>query len=204
LQSNRSKVSSMTNNSKLKGALREAIVLIDRPKRSALINILADIVSEVLNCPINDAKDFYSMSVSEIVEELSNESKMTPVDHALIMIEIIAGQCGLSSRIVREVSRKREIVEPRQISMYLIRTYFSSMSYARIGNLFGKDHATVLHAIKTVKSLRATDNGFKRKFHECMVALSEAGYLFPEDFYPNLTKQTVKHEDQQITSDVQY
>ena len=60
-------------------------------------------------------------------------------------------------------SRKRQIVQARQISMYLSRNLISNCSLATIGaETGGKDHATVLHACMTVSDLMATDKVFKK------------------------------------------
>lgn len=62
-------------------------------------------------------------------------------------------------------SRKRELVQARQISMYLSRNHTNN-SLASIGSLTGgRDHATVLHACNTVKDLLDTD----RSFRKCVV-----------------------------------
>ena len=53
-------------------------------------------------------------------------------------------------------TRKREIVTARQVSMMLAKT-FTKYSLAKIGNEIGKkDHATVLHACKTISNLLDT------------------------------------------------
>lgn len=60
-------------------------------------------------------------------------------------------------------SRKRQIVQARQISMYLCRNLISNCSLASIGaETGGKDHATVLHACMTVSDLMQTDKNFKK------------------------------------------
>lgn len=60
-------------------------------------------------------------------------------------------------------SRKRQIVQARQISMYLCRNLISNCSLATIGaETGGKDHATVLHACTTVNDLMSTDKTFKK------------------------------------------
>jgi chromosomal replication initiator protein len=47
-------------------------------------------------------------------------------------------------------SRKREIVEPRQVAMYLLREELKS-SFPFIGRKFnGKDHTTAIHSFKKV------------------------------------------------------
>ena len=60
-------------------------------------------------------------------------------------------------------SRKRQIVQARQIAMFLSRNLISNCSLATIGQeIGGKDHATVLHACSTVSDLMATDKIFKK------------------------------------------
>ncbi|SHE66019.1 chromosomal replication initiator protein DnaA [Mariniphaga anaerophila] len=59
-------------------------------------------------------------------------------------------------------TRKREIVQARQITMYFSKT-LTKYSLASIGAQIGnKDHATVLHACKTVNNLKDTDKNFRQ------------------------------------------
>ncbi len=46
-------------------------------------------------------------------------------------------------------SRKKEIVEPRQIAMYLLREILN-MSYPYIGEKFGRDHTTAIHSYEKI------------------------------------------------------
>ena len=58
-------------------------------------------------------------------------------------------------------TRKRETVQARQIAMYFSKSMTKS-SLAAIGSqIGGKDHATVLHACRTVANLKDTDKNFK-------------------------------------------
>jgi chromosomal replication initiator protein len=58
-------------------------------------------------------------------------------------------------------TRKREIVQARQIAMFFSKNMTKS-SLASIGSqIGGKDHATVLHACKTVSNLKDTDKNFR-------------------------------------------
>ena len=62
-------------------------------------------------------------------------------------------------------TRKRHIVQARQLAMFFAKKY-TKASLASIGSQIGKrDHATVLHACKTVDNLSSTDKQF-RKFVE--------------------------------------
>ncbi len=59
-------------------------------------------------------------------------------------------------------TRKREVVQARQIAMYLCRN-MTSASLSAIGSeLGGKNYATVLYACSTVCDLMATDRSFRQ------------------------------------------
>ncbi len=59
-------------------------------------------------------------------------------------------------------TRKREVVQARQITMYFSKS-LTKYSLTSIGAQVGdKDHATVLHACKTVNNLKDTDKNFRQ------------------------------------------
>lgn len=67
--------------------------------------------------------------------------------------------------------RTRQIVRPRQIAMWLAKN-LTSQSYPAIGDAFGgRDHTTVLHAVRTVESLRAKDNELNHDVHVLLQVL---------------------------------
>lgn len=67
---------------------------------------------------------------------------------------------------LKSKTRKREVVQSRQVAMYFAKTYTKN-SLASIGSqIGGKDHATVLHACKTVNNLMETDKCFRRSIQE--------------------------------------
>lgn len=75
--------------------------------------------------------------------------------------QTVCGYFGITVDVMLSKSRKREIVQARQLSMYLGRN-FTKSSLSVIGaNNGGKDHSTVLHACSTVQDLIATDKNFK-------------------------------------------
>lgn len=69
---------------------------------------------------------------------------------------------GVNPNTLKGKQRKREILVPRQISMYLMRD-LTNLSLEEIGSFFGRDHSTVLNAIKRVNSMMTNDAFFKRK-----------------------------------------
>ncbi len=68
--------------------------------------------------------------------------------------------------MMQSKTRKREIVQARQVAMYFSKNLTKS-SLATIGaQIGGKDHATVLHACKTVNNLIDTDKRFRTQITE--------------------------------------
>ena len=73
--------------------------------------------------------------------------------------------------------RNREYVVIRQIAMSLLHMKNNrSLSYA--GRYFSKNHATVYHAMKTVKNLLDTDTMFRMQYSHLFV-----GIKFPVNLY---------------------
>jgi len=63
-------------------------------------------------------------------------------------------------------TRKREIVQARQITMYFAKK-FTRSSLKTIGEHFtGKDHTTVIHSCQTVENLMETDQAYREKLLE--------------------------------------
>jgi chromosomal replication initiator protein len=59
-------------------------------------------------------------------------------------------------------SRYREVVNARQVCMWVMHKY-SSATLRAIGNHFNRDHATVVHSLLMVDNLCATDKQFKAR-----------------------------------------
>ena len=67
--------------------------------------------------------------------------------------------------------RSRQIARPRQVAMWLAKN-LTSQSYPAIGEAFGgRDHTTVLHAIRTIESLRGKDSDLNHAIHVLLQVL---------------------------------
>ena len=56
--------------------------------------------------------------------------------------------------------RARAVARPRQVAMYLSKQ-LTARSLPEIGRKFGgRDHTTVMHAVRKIEELKSTDNGF--------------------------------------------
>jgi hypothetical protein len=61
-------------------------------------------------------------------------------------------------KLLRTKSRKRELVEARQLVMYFLRFFNGEkMTWLAIGEKYGKDHATAMHAFDHIEDLIDTD-----------------------------------------------
>ncbi len=88
-------------------------------------------------------------SVKEILSDLTLESRSKSISPKDI-IDIVAKFYNLSSKEIVSNSRKKELVTPRQIAIYLIREELNT-SYPTIGNeLGGRDHTTAMHAYNKI------------------------------------------------------
>lgn len=79
---------------------------------------------------------------------------------------VVCSYYNLSEEQLLASTRKREIVQARYLSMYFAKM-FTKCPLTGIGAQIGKkDHATVLHACKTVNNLIATDKQFRMQAEE--------------------------------------
>jgi chromosomal replication initiator protein len=92
-------------------------------------------------------------------------SKTVKMEKKQITLEkiqnVVSSYFKINISEIHSKSRKREIVQARQVTMFLSKKY-TDYSYSHIGNIVGKrDHATVLHACKTIQDNLDVDKGFR-------------------------------------------
>lgn len=97
--------------------------------------------------------------VSGLVDKIVAENKVEITVGAIQ--DSVCNYFDISQTQFLSKTRKREIVQARQIAMYLSHT-LTKNSLSTIGSLLGgKDHATVIHACNTVSDLMDTDRTFR-------------------------------------------
>lgn len=110
----------------------------------------------------NDAID--TNLARRIIGDFSNYEKKTPTIEEIV--KKVADYYGVEPESINTRSRKREVVLVRQIAMYFAKKYLD-LSTAKIGLYVGnRDHATVLHACKTIANLADTDKQFRTELSE--------------------------------------
>ncbi len=89
---------------------------------------------------------------------IKNTSKEISMEH---IQKLVCEYFEVPVEMVKSKTRKREIVQARQISMYLAKSH-TKTSLKSIGAFFGgRDHSTVIYACQTVEDLIDTDKKFK-------------------------------------------
>lgn len=127
-----------------------------REMEGALISILAQ--------SSMNKKEITPSLAAKVIEKFV---KSMPREITVEFIQkLVCEYFGIPLEKMHSKTRKREIVQARQIAMFFSKN-FTKSSLAAIGSKCGnKDHATVLHACKTVKNLVDTDKGFKKYVDE--------------------------------------
>ena len=128
--------------------------------------------------------------------------------------EVVCNYFEMPVESLESKTRKREIVQARQIAMFFAKE-LTKQSLAAIGSQIGKkDHATVLHACKTVNNLIDTDKQFKydiddisKKIKEALFDFTSTGMKKIENrtirlFDPRTTKPSTSGEDVTVSLDV--
>lgn len=78
------------------------------------------------------------------------------------LLEIICNTYKIDEKklLISGGSRKKEFKEPRQIHMALLHKVFG-VSQAKAAGIYGLDHATCIHAFKTIRNYYQTDKQFR-------------------------------------------
>ena len=103
--------------------------------------------------------------------------------------KFVANFYGIDIDLLKSKTRKREVVQARQIAMYFAKSMTKS-SLATIGlHCGGKDHATVLHACRTVNNLMDTDKRFRGYIEDLKKKISLVIAGMEQDCYKCCTRK---------------
>lgn len=127
-----------------------------RELEGALISLLAQSSMNRKAITLELAKQMIDKFVKNTAREVS-------IDY---IQKVVCDYFDMPLELLKSKTRKREVVQARQIAMYFSKCMTKS-SLATIGlHCGGKDHATVLHACRTVNNLMDTDKRFKNYIEE--------------------------------------
>ena len=123
-----------------------------RELEGALVSLLAQSMLNKREITLELAAKLINKLVKNSKRELSIE----------YISKVVCDYFSMPVDALQTKTRKREIVQARQIAMYFSKS-LTKYSLASIGSQIGsKDHATVLHACKTVNNLKDTDKNFRQ------------------------------------------
>ncbi|MDP4665467.1 MAG: chromosomal replication initiator protein DnaA [Flavobacteriaceae bacterium] len=133
-----------------------------RELEGALISLIAQSSLNKKSITLDLAKQMIDKFVKNTAREVS-------IDY---IQKVVCDYFDLPIELLKSKTRKREIVQARQIAMYFAKKMTKS-SLANIGlHCGGKDHATVLHACRTVNNLQETDKHFRKYLDDLEKKLS--------------------------------
>ncbi len=123
-----------------------------RELEGALVSLLAQSMLNKREITLELAAKLINKLVKNSKRELSIE----------YISKVVCDYFNMPVDALQAKTRKREVVQARQIAMYFSKS-LTKYSLASIGAQIGsKDHATVLHACKTVNNLKDTDKNFRQ------------------------------------------
>ncbi len=124
-----------------------------RELEGAMISILAHASFSKREVGLSLAKEIVNNFTSKGTRELTIEQ----------IHEVVCDQFQVDPEQVRSKTRKREVVQARQLTMFLAK-HCTNSSLKQIGKYFsGRDHSTVIHANQAVQNLMETDRQFKEQ-----------------------------------------
>jgi len=127
-----------------------------RELEGALISLLAQSTLNKKEITLDLAKDMIDKLIKNTKREIS-------IDY---IQKVVCNYFNIPIEQIQSKTRKREIVQARQVAMFFSKS-LTKASLATIGTqIGGKDHATVLHACKTVNNLIETDKRFRIQIDE--------------------------------------
>jgi len=127
-----------------------------RELEGALISLLAQSTLNKKEITLDLTKEMIDKLIKSTKREIS-------IDY---IQKVVCNYYNIGLEQLQSKTRKREIVQARQVAMFFSKSMTKS-SLATIGSqIGGKDHATVLHACKTVNNLIETDKRFRLQVDE--------------------------------------
>ncbi len=115
-------------------------------------------ISLIAQSSLNKKAVTLELAKQMIDKFVKNTAREVSIDY---IQKVVCDYFDLPIELLKSKTRKREVVQARQIAMYFAKKMTKS-SLANIGaHCGGKDHATVLHACRTVNNLQETDKQFR-------------------------------------------
>jgi|TARA_B100001094_G_scaffold323481_1_gene374461 chromosomal replication initiator protein len=136
--------------------------IIDFIAKNITINIReleGAIISLIAQSSFNKKEITLELAKNVVDKFVKNTKREVSIDY---IQKIVSEYFQMDVSTLQSKTRKRHIVQARQLAMFFAKKY-TKASLASIGSQIGhRDHATVLHACKTVDNLSFTDKQFRK------------------------------------------
>ncbi|MFI1772172.1 chromosomal replication initiator protein DnaA [Thalassobellus citreus] len=117
------------------------------------------IISLIAQSSFNKKEITIDLARTIVEKFVKNTKREVSIDY---IQKVVSDYFQMDVDTLQSKTRKRHIVQARQLAMFFAKK-FTKASLASIGSQIGKrDHATVLHACKTVDNLSSTDKQFRK------------------------------------------
>ena len=117
------------------------------------------IISLIAQSSFNKKEVTLELAQQVVEKFVKNTKREVSIDY---IQKVVSDYFEMDVATLQSKTRKRHIVQARQLAMFFAKK-FTKASLASIGTQIGKrDHATVLHACKTVDNLAETDKQFRK------------------------------------------
>ena len=147
----------------------EVIEFVAKNINSNIRELEGAIISLIAQSSFNKAEITVELAKEVINKFVKNNRREVSIDY---IQKVVSDYFQMDIQTLQSKTRKRHIVQARQIAMYFAKK-FTKASLASIGTQIGRrDHATVLHACKTVDNLSFTDKQFRKYVEDLNQKLS--------------------------------
>ncbi len=140
--------------------LSDAVVHVIAKRLRKNIRELEGVLKKIVFLQERRQTEVTEKMAEEIIEKATKNSAKRVSDAQII--KAVADFFNLTIEDIVSHTRRKEIVEPRQIAIYLLRD-ISDLSYPYIGEKLGRDHTTAIHSYEKISQEINRDPGLNQK-----------------------------------------
>ncbi|GGH47545.1 chromosomal replication initiation protein [Mangrovimonas yunxiaonensis] len=147
----------------------EIIAYVAKNIKTNIRELEGAIISLIAQSSFNKKEVNIELAKQVVEKFVKNTKREVSIDY---IQKVVSDYFQMDIDTLQSKTRKRHIVQARQLAMFFAKK-LTKASLASIGSQIGKrDHATVLHACKTVDNLSSTDKQFKKYVEDLSKKLS--------------------------------
>ncbi|OHA88528.1 MAG: hypothetical protein A2653_02035 [Candidatus Zambryskibacteria bacterium RIFCSPHIGHO2_01_FULL_43_25] len=112
------------------------------------------------------------LSLNEVKNVIKTSNKPKKTISIKDIVKTIADFYQIEENSIYEKTRRKEIIKPRQVAMYILREDFN-ISYPSIGQkMGGRDHTTVIHSCEKVRNDIKTNSSLLQELNQIRTMIS--------------------------------